>query len=94
MNYNTLHKNFQKFIDHDDHCLTEEEQQKALKAFEKPINNRVFQMSIVLLLWSLIGMTIDSFIIGGSVVTALVMGPAWIQVLPTLIFSGLNLLLY
>ena len=93
MSYDTLYKSFKKFIDNDDHRLTEQEQQTALVAFQNPKNRRVFQVSIILLLWSVIGAIIDSFIIGGSALAAAMTGPAWIQLLPTLIFSAINWIL-
>lgn len=93
MLYDKLYKGFAKFVDEDNSHLTEDQQQTALKSFEKPFNKKVFQLSIILLLWSVVGLTIDSFIIGGSATAVVVNGPAWIQLLPTLIFSALNWLI-
>jgi len=90
MFYDSLYKNFKIYVDSDDDHMSEDEQQAALRSFEKPFNKRVFQMCIILLIWSVFGVTIDSFIIGGGVTAAIVTGPAWIQLLPTLIFSVLN----
>lgn len=90
MVYDTLYKSFAKYVDEDDCHLTEKQQRAALESFEKPFNKRVFQVSIILMLWSIVGLTIDSFIIGGSATAAVVNGPAWIQLLPTLIFSAVN----
>lgn len=90
MIYTALYKDFRKFVDQDDCNLSEDQQQAALNSFQKPFNKRVFQVSIILMLWSVVGLTIDTFIIGGSVTAAIVTGPAWIQLLPTLIFSAVN----
>ncbi|MCI5051208.1 MAG: hypothetical protein MRY57_02785 [Candidatus Pacebacteria bacterium] len=93
MVYDNLCKHFRYYIDTHDEYMTEEEQQAALKSFEKPFNKRVFQLSIILIFWSVIGLTIDTFIIGGSATAAIIKGPAWIQLVPTLIFSAVNWLL-
>lgn len=90
MGYESLYKSFCEYVDSHDEYMTELEQQKAILAFEKPFNKRVFQLCIILIIWSIVGLTLDTFIIGGSLTAAVVMGPAWIQLLPTLIFSTLN----
>ncbi|MCI5051207.1 MAG: hypothetical protein MRY57_02780 [Candidatus Pacebacteria bacterium] len=89
MTYKRLYKNFKIFLDNDEH-LSQEEQDIALKAFQKPFNKRVFEQCIILLLWSVVALFIDIFIISGSATAAVVTGPSWLQVLPTLIFSAVN----
>ncbi len=89
MMYASLQKSFQKFIDHDEH-FTEEQQQKILISFKDAYNKKVFNLSIILLFWSIAGITIDSVIIGGSLIGAIADGMEWRYILPTVIFSFLN----
>lgn len=92
MKYTKLYNSFKKFIDQDEH-FTEDQQQEILKNFEDPQNKKIFRLSIILLLWSIIGITIDSFIIGGSIIGVFTQGLSWLYVLPTIIFSVVNFLL-
>ena len=46
MMYDNLCKHFRVYVDHHDEYMTEEEQQTAIRSFEKPFNKRVFQLSI------------------------------------------------
>jgi len=86
MNYKRLNKSFQKFIDQDDH-FTEDEQQNILNSFESKRNQKIFRLSIYLLIWSTIGLAIDSTFIGGGVIASIFMGVNIIYFLPTILFS-------
>lgn len=89
MTYTRLYRSFQKFIDQDDH-FTESQQEEILVSFKNKRNKKIFRLSIILLIWSIIGISIDSFIIGGSLISAIMKGLSWIYILPTVIFSIVN----
>lgn len=89
MTYQRLYKSFRKFIDQDEH-FSEAEQQKILTSFENPRNQKIFRLSIILLIWSTIGITIDSTFIGGGVIASLMSGADWRFFIPTIAFSVIN----
>lgn len=87
-----LNKSFRKFIDHDEH-FSEEEQQKILTSFEDKRYQKIFRLSIYLLIWSIIGLAIDSTFIGGGVIASIMMGAHITFFLPTIIFSVVNFII-
>jgi len=89
MVYKRLYKSFKKFIDQDEH-FTEIQQDQILESFKNKRNRNIFRLSIILLIWSIFGITIDSFIIGGSLIATIIEGLSWRYVLPTVIFSLVN----
>jgi len=89
MTYKRLYASFQKFIDQDEY-FTETQQHHILESFQNKRNKNIFRLSIILLIWSILGVAIDSLIIGGSLISALIQGVSWRYILPTLIFSALN----
>ena len=89
MTYKRLYKSFQKFIDQDEH-FTESQQDQILESFKNERNKNIFRLSIILLIWSFFGITIDSFIIGGSAIAVIMQGLSWRYLLPTIIFSITN----
>lgn len=92
MSYERLYKSFKKFIDQDEH-FTEAEQQQILTSFENKYNRNIFRLSIILLIWSIFGITIDSFIIGGSLIATIMQGLSWKYLWPTVIFSIVNFII-
>ena len=89
MTYKRLYQSFKKFIDQDDH-FTEAQQEKSLESFKQKRNKNIFRLSIILLVWSVVGITIDSLIIGGSIIGVIMQGLSFLYLLPTLIFSAVN----
>jgi uncharacterized membrane-anchored protein YitT (DUF2179 family) len=92
MTYKKLYRSFQEFIDQDTH-FTENQQDQILESFKGERNKKIFRLSIILLLSSVVGISIDSFIIGGSVIGIFTQGLSWVYVLPTIIFSIINFIL-
>ncbi len=89
MTYKKLYESFQKFIDQDKH-FTESQQDHILKSFQDKRNKNIFRLSIILLIWSVIGISLDSLIIGGSIIGVIMQGLSWKYLLPTIIFSAVN----
>lgn len=89
MSYKYFYKNFQRFID-EDKDLTEKEQELALEKFQNPFYRKIFRAALILLIWSSVGLFIDSFIIGGSSIAVIMKGFDIKYLLPTLIFSITN----
>lgn len=92
MTYKRLYASFQKFIDQDEH-FTESQQQEILESFESKRNKNIFRLSILLLIWSIFGITIDSFIIGGSIIGVIMQGLSLKYLYPTIIFSVVNFII-
>jgi len=89
MTYKRLYRSFRKFIDQDQH-FTEEQQHNILKSFEDERSRRVFRLSIILLLWSAIGVFIDSTLIGGGVIFSVMKGINWHFFIPAFSFFVVN----
>lgn len=92
MTYKFLYKSFRKFIDQDEH-FTEDQQDQILESFKNERNKNIFRLSIILLVWSSIGISIDSLIIGGSIIGVIMKGLSWKYLLPTIIFSVVNFII-
>jgi uncharacterized membrane protein (DUF485 family) len=92
MTYTRLYKSFKKFIDQDEH-FTEQEQDKILESFKNKKNRKIFRLSIILLIWSFFGITIDSFLIGGGILGTILKGLSLKYVWPTIIFSITNFII-
>ncbi|MFT7327842.1 MAG: hypothetical protein ACI870_000013 [Crocinitomicaceae bacterium] len=92
MTYIRIYKSFQKFIDKDEH-FSEDQQQEILKSFEDPRHKKIFRLSVILLVWSTIAITIDSTFIGGGVIASIINGANWRFFIPTAIFSIVNFII-
>lgn len=89
MTYNRLYKSFQKFIDQDEH-FTEEQQSHILNSFEHEKSRRIFRLSIILLIWSVTSIFVDSTLIGGGVIFSVMKGINWHFFIPALSFFLIN----
>ena len=92
MVYKRLYKSFKKFIDQDTY-FSEIQQDQIIESFNNEKNKKIFRLSIILSVWSIFGITIDSLIIGGSIVGVIVGGLSWIYLIPTVVFSIVNFLI-
>ncbi|MFT6361215.1 MAG: hypothetical protein ACJAV6_000159 [Candidatus Paceibacteria bacterium] len=89
MTYTRLYRSFRKFVDLDEH-FTEAEQEKILHSFEDSRNQKIFRLSIILLVWSTLGIFADSTLIGGGVLASIFMGVKFKFFIPTILFSIIN----
>ena len=79
------------FLDTQDY--SQEEKNEILTLFKKPAIKRVFMLSLYLLIWSLIGIFLDLFFVGGGLFATLMMGDIMLMLfLPALIYFVVNLL--
>ena len=92
MTYKRLYSSFKKFIDQDEH-FTEDQQDQILESFKNERNKKIFRLSVILMVWSIIGISIDSTIIGGSVIAVITQGLSFKYLWPTIIFSIINFII-
>ena len=84
-----LYKCFYSFVK-SDNFFSNEEKKRILEFFEKTHNRRIFQLSILLFLWSMIAVGIDSVLIGGGVILSVIEGVFVVNFLPALVFLVVN----
>jgi hypothetical protein len=84
-------KSFNRFIDSQDY--EPEEKAEILSLFQKPVIRRVFMLSLFLLIWSMIGIFLDGFFVGGGVFASFMMGEFMLKLfLPALIYFFANMM--
>jgi len=85
MIHNSFDASFRKFIENKD-TFSQIKKEEILTLFESTYHKKIFKLSIILLIWSIIAVSIDSALISGGLIMSVMHGVRFIHFLPEILF--------
>lgn len=89
MVYKKIYQSFEGYVNQETY-FNEDQKYNILESFQDERNKKIFRLSLILLIWSILGAFVDIALVGGGIVATAMKGIDWRYFLPEVIYFIVN----